>query len=352
MGEFREKQIKTKKTFTMKKIIIKQNIGVDIAKDDFKVVFSTMGTNLEKRILGSRTFSNNHKGCRDFLQWANSKKDQQLDLHVTVEATGIYHESLCYFLCQEANINIHVVLPNLSKKYGQSLGIKSKTDKIDAQILAQMGLERELMVWQPISKELLFLKQITRERGALLQSKTVVNNRLHAYTHQGKPNKSSLTRLKKHLAFLDKQILQIEREIKIFVDQDERLKTKLSYLTSIPGVGFITAVTIVAETGGFECFTNIKQLTSYAGLDIKIRESGAWKGKSKISKRGNSHIRKCLYMPALTAAKYATTLQSSYERISSKHGSKMVGVVAVQRKLLGLMFSLWKNEQMYMHTAK
>jgi len=335
----------------MEKNIIKQNIGVDISKNDFKVAFSTIGSDLQKKVLGSRTFTNNLKGCQEFLQWSNAKKNGHLDLHVTVEATGVYHEHLCYFLCKQQGIKVHVVLPNLSKKYGQSLGIKSKTDKIDAQILAQMGLERELIAWQPINKDLLFLKQMTREREALVESKSAVNNRLHAYTHQGQPNTSSVNRTKKYLIFLDKQILQIEQEIKSFIEGDENLKTKLSYLTSIPGVGFITAVTIVSETGGFESFTNIKQLTSYAGMDVRVRESGTWKGKSKISKKGNSHIRKSLYMAALTASKYATTLQGFYDRISTKKGSKMVGIVAIQRKLLGLMFSLWKNEQMYVQNA-
>ena len=334
----------------MKHMIIKQNIGVDIAKDDFKVVFSTLGEQLQKKIVGSRTFRNDFKGCKDFLHWACARKDKGLCLHVTVEATGVYHEQLCYYLCREADLKVHVVLPNLSKKYGQSLGSKSKTDKVDAQILSSMGLERDLREWQPISKDLLFLKQLTRERDSLIQTKTSASNLLHAYTHQGRPNKSSVGRIKKRLLFLSKQILQIEEEIKLFIDGEEALKQNLSYLTSIPGVGLITAVTVVSETNGFEGFASIKQLTSYAGLDVVIRESGKWKGMSRISKKGNSRIRKVLYMAALTASQYAPTLKTAYERISGNHASNMVGMVAVERKLLGLMFSLWKNKQMYKAT--
>jgi transposase len=351
MGGFRKETNTNKKFIEMKKTIFKQNIGVDIAKDDFKVVFSAFVETSRTKILGSRTFSNSLKGCKDFLDWATSKMDKSLELHVTMEATGIYHETLCYFLCREPDVKIHVVLPNLAKKYGQSLGIKSKTDKIDAQILSQMGLERELITWQPISKDLLFLRQIVRERSVLQKSKTAVKNQLHAYCHQGRPNQASIARAKTHIAFLDEQVLQIEQEIKSFVDADQKLKTKLSYLTSIPGVGLITAVSVVAETGGFETFTSIKQLTSFAGLDVKIRESGKWKGKSKISKRGNSHIRRALYMSALVAARYAPTIQNVYKRIHTKHGSGMVAIVAVERKLLGLMYSLWKNEQMYKSVA-
>ena len=103
---------------------------------------------------------------------------------------------------------------------------------------------------------------------------------------------------------LNKQVKEIEKEIKTLVNQDDKLKKKFEYLQNIPGVGLLTIATIVAETNGFETFTSIKQLTSYAGLDVKIAESGTWKGKSRISKRGNSHIRKALYMPSMARVRF------------------------------------------------
>ena len=125
------------------------------------------------------------------------------------------------------------------------------------------------------------------------------------------------------------------------------MKTKIGYLDSIPGVGLITAAVIVAETNGFAAFESIKQLTSYAGLDIRIQESGKWKGKSKISKRGNSHIRKALYMPSISKKTYDWATKQFFERIKEKKGIGMIALIAVERKLLGLMFSLWKKEEMY-----
>jgi len=119
------------------------------------------------------------------------------------------------------------------------------------------------------------------------------------------------------------------------------------YLLSIPGVRLLTAATIVAETNGFAAFESIKQLTSYAGLDVRIAESGKWKGKSKISKRGNSHIRKALFMPSLSKITHDKATKQFFERIKTKKGIGMVATVAVERKLLGLMFSLWKKQEMY-----
>ena len=196
-----------------------------------------------------------------------------------------------------------------------------------------------------------------------MRCKTNISNQLHAYSHHGKPNKATIDRSKKSVSFFDRQIKQIEKEIKDFactlrtcawhstsstrVNKDKELKAKMEYLLSIPGVGLVTATVIVAETNGFAAFESIKQLTSYSGLDIRISESGKWKGKSKISKQGNSHIRKALYMPSLSKIRHDKKTEQFYERLKEKKGVGMVAVVAVARKLLGLMYSLWKKEEMY-----
>jgi len=86
---------------------------------------------------------------------------------------------------------------------------------------------------------------------------------------------------------------------------------------------------------------------AYAGLDVRIQESGKWKGKSRISKRGNSHIRKALYMPSISKKTYDAATKQFFERIKEKKGVGMIAIVAVERKLLGLMFSLWKKEEIY-----
>ena len=330
----------------MKSEIIKQNVGVDVAKDDLKVALSNLTIDYCVVVRATRTFPNTAKGFGQLQEWVSLKRNPELAVHLTMEATGVYYEGVAYFL-YEQGYSLHIVLPNHAKKYGQSLGIKSKTDRLDAQTLAQMGLERELRLWQPVSPSLLVLKQLTRERDALVRSRTTSSNHLHAYRHQGKPNKDSIKRTVKHITFLDKQIKQIEKEISSFVNQDKELKDRMVYLLSIPGVRLLTAAIIVAETNGFAAFESIKQLTSYAGLDVRIAESGKWKGKSKISKRGNSHIRKALFMPSLSKITHDKATKQFFERIKTKKGIGMVATVAVERKLLGLMFSLWKKQEMY-----
>jgi len=331
----------------MEQNIVKQNIGIDIAKDDFKVCFSVINQKMQIKVRGSRTFANSFKGFKEFAEWLNRKREMSDNLYFTMEATGVYYENLAYFLWQRDDFIVRVVLPNKVKSYARSLDFKSKTDKIDADILARFGLERELKTWQPISPNLLELKQLTRERDMLVRNRTAASNRLHAAEHQGKPNKKIIVRTKTQISLFDEQVKEIEKEIKTLVNQDDKLRKKFEYLKSIPGVSLLTSAVIVAETNGFETFTSIKQLTSYAGLDVKIAESGTWKGKSCISKQGNSHIRKALYMPSLSRIMCDKAAKRFYENLVNRKGYSMIALVAVQRKMLGLMFSLWKNEQMY-----
>jgi transposase len=331
----------------MEQNIVKQNVGIDIAKDSFRVCFSVLQSKMQIKVRGSRTFSNNFKGFKEFALWLEKKRESSDNLHFTMEATGVYYESLAYFLWQQSDFIVQVILPNKIKNYAKSLDLKSKTDKIDAAVLARFGLERTLRVWQPISPNLLELKQLTRERDTLVRTRTAACNRLHACKHQAKPNKTIIVRTKKQISLLDKQVKEIEREIKALVNQDDKLKKKFKYVNSIPGVGLFTFATVVAETNGFETFTSIKQLTSYAGLDIKIVESGSWKGKSRISKQGNSHIRKALYMPSVSRIVHDKSAKLFYENLLNRKGHAKIALVAVQRKMLGLMFTLWRSEQMY-----
>jgi transposase len=119
---------------------------------------------------------------------------------------------------------------------------------------------------------------------------------------------------------------------------------------TIPGVGKLTAVIIFAETNGFELIRNKKQLTSYAGLDIKEKQSGtSVKGKPRISKRGNRFIRKALHLPSLSAVKYNNNQKDLYSRIVAKSGIKMKGLIAVQRKMLELIYILNKNKKPFIN---
>lgn len=331
--------------------IIKQNVGIDISKQDLASCFIVLYEDGSLKIKGTRKFNNRTDGIKALLEWAAKKADSFLSLSFTMEPTGVYHENLAYYLNDQDQL-VHIVLANRAKKYAESLQPKSKTDKLDSKSLAQMGVERKLELWNPGSPVYRKLKILTRERSALIKLRVMLKNQLEAMSHSSLTNKKSINRLKKLIKDFDNQETKIEKDIEAMVDKDPELKSKLLKVTTIPGIGFLTAITIIAETDGFALIKSIKQIVSYAGLDVKLRESGIWKGKAKISKAGNVHIRKALYFPAYSSIAHTVTYKLFYERLIEKKGVSMIASVAVQRKLLGLIYTLWKNDTVYIENYR
>ncbi len=327
------------------KQINKTNVGLDISMDTFAATIAVLNDDLEIDFLGYGEFENNKKGFKSMEKWIKSFNIKSEEFHFTMEGTGVYYEKIANYLHQK-NHSVHVVLANKTRRYAESLDIKSKTDKIDSKNLSQFGIERKLKNWQPPISYFAELKSLTRERANVIKLRTQLKNNLHALNHSYSPNKDNIRRLNSIIKSLNAQVKEIEAEIRLKSKSDVEIKEKIDKLTSIPGVGEITAVSLVAETDGFALIENSKQLTSYAGLDVRIRESGKWKGQSKISKKGNSFIRSALYFPALTAIRCSNEFKSTYERITTKKKSK-VGITAISRKLLVLVYSLWKNDITY-----
>lgn len=326
-----------------KKQTLRQNIGIDVSKDEFEANLVVLTDQFETRSMGRKIFKNTPNGIDSFIEWANKKADPSVELQFTMEATGVYYENLAFTLYEKGRI-IHVVLPNLSKKYGESLGLKSKTDKLDAKSLGKMGVERKLTKWQPASKNLKQLKVLTRERAKRQKEKTRTKNQLHALKNSYNPPQSSITRYKELIDFLENQVKAIEKEILHLIKEDEILNAKIQRITSTPGLGITTVASVVAETNGFAAISSIKQLQSFAGYDVQLRESGKWKGKTKISKKGNSYIRQALYFPAYSIIKHSPYHKAFYNRLYNNKEKSLIAATAVQRKLLGLIYTLWKND--------
>lgn len=326
--------------------VIRTNVGLDMAKATFWASICVLTLRGEVECRGSREFSNSKKGFKELEKWIKEHDANRAELHFTMEATGVYHENMAHYLYGKQH-HVHIVLPNKAKKFAESLDNKSKTDKLDAKALGQLGAERTLVGWSPASPTFKVLKSLTRERASLIAIRTQLKNSLHALKGARIRFVAVLKRTKSMIQELNTNIKSIEKEIASIVKGDEALRDQLAYLTSIPGVSLLTAVIVAAETDGFSLIGNVRQLCSYAGLDVKIVESGKWKGRSKISKKGNSHIRAALYMPSLSTARYCNQHKVFYNRIVERKKKPMIGVTAVSRKLLILMYTLWKSETLY-----
>lgn len=332
--------------------IIKQCVGIDISQDSFTTCICFSGESQKYHFSEVKNFKNDKSGFNQLLRWVRKHCDGSIETVFLMEATGVYYEGLAHYLHNLKQV-VHVVLPNMSKHYFSSLNIKTKTDSLDAKILSRFGAERTHHRWAPPSSVFLELRNLTRFYVQLQEQKTALNNIQHskeaAHEVQAIILKSNRTLIKE----IDKQIEVCKREIEKLVKQDADLNVKVQRLLTIKGVGLITVVTIIAETLGFEHFKNIKQVVSYAGYDVVQRQSGSSvKGKTRISKKGNRYIRNALYFPAMVSCRYNNDLKTTYLRIIKKKPSKMVGQVAIQRKLLVLIYTLWKNNTQYQEGYK
>ena len=325
---------------------IKQVIGIDVSKDTFHVCFGSIDEKQNIKVLKQSSFANNEKGFKQLLSWKSKSLDATIDLWYVMEATGVYYENLAYFLSENEQ-NISVLLPNKSKSFAKSLDIKTKTDKVDAAMLCRIGLERILPTWKVPTVLMKQIKSLCREYKSLKASGAKIKVRLHAYKHSYKPEKRTMSRLKQQLALLEKQILMVEKEIRSYISKDELLQKRIHNIEQVKGLSLITIITVIAETNGFASITNAKQLTSYSGLDITMNQSGQFYGRTKISKKGNSHIRSALYLPAMSAIRSNIRLKQFYDNVMQKHTCGKVGIVAVARKMLILIFTLWKNNANY-----
>ena len=324
--------------------ILKQVLGVDIAQKELVVSLGRLTEDLNVEIYSHQVFSNKESGFKALLKWLLKNINQDIAVRAVMEATGVYHQKFAHFMI-ENNIEVSIVLPNNISNFLRTLQIKTITDKTCGDAIARFGLERNLNVWHKPNEVYTKLQQLTRERDQLVDQRTICKNRLHAEKSEACPNKESVKRINSLIKFLNKQEQEIKLEIKKLIDKNPEINEQINRMTSIPGLGELTAVIILAETNGFELIRNKKQLTSYAGMDVREKQSGtSVKGKPRLSKKGNRHIRKALHLPSLSAVKFNPTHKEMYHRLVSIHGIKMKALVAIQRKMLELSYILVKNK--------
>jgi len=327
--------------------LVKQIVGIDVAQKELVVCLGRMTEDWSPEIFAHKTFANNVKGFNALENWVKKFVNPDISVRFVMEATGVYHEPLAYYLSDQGYV-ISIVLPNKISNYFRTLEVKTINDQTASQAITLFGLERKLEDWKRPNVVFKRLRQLVRERDQLVQERTIVKNQLHAEKSEAEPGGSSMLRMKKRIALLDKQEMEIKTEIQAIVKKDKTTSDAVQIISTIPGIGLLTAVTVLAETNGFELIRNKRQLTSYAGLDVVQKQSGtSVQGKPRISKRGNKYLRKAMYLPALSVMRWDERFKGVFSRVVAKNGIKMKAGVAVQRKLLEMTYTIFKTNQPY-----
>jgi transposase len=331
----------------MIKRLLKQVVGIDVAQKELVISLGNMDEDALINVYASKTFLNNEKGFMALLLWVKKQTLEEFPLRYVMEATGVYHESLAYFLSNKT-YQVSIIMPNKITNFFKTLEIKTVTDKSMAEAITMFGLEKKLDNWIQPKKVFRELRQITRERDQLIVERTMLKNQLHAEQVEAYPSVKTVTRIKDRIKMANKQLNETMAEIKESIKKDTELNQAITLITTIPGIGVLTSAVIMAETNGFELIRSTSQLSSYAGFDVKEKESGtSVKGKPRISKRGNRHLRKAMHMPALAAIRHSERYKDIFVRIVSRNGIKMKAAVAVQRKLLEMAYTIYKTKTPY-----
>ena len=327
----------------------RQCVGIDIAKEKFNAclfmydIASDMGCGTK-----SVEFKNTKQGFNQLVKWARKECLKEYPLTFIMEPTGVYYEPLAYHLCKIQQ-TVYIVMPNKARDFCNYEGIKTKTDEMDARCLALLGcVNRKLTPWQPPKPIFRELRQMTRFVEEIQKVRTMLSNHLEALTHGAEPVDSVVKHYKKLIADIDKQLQANLNNIKDKIATDKELEEKVERICTIKGIGYLTVVAIIAETNGFNLITSRKQLASFAGLDVIASQSGNDDPKHVISKKGNTHIRRALYWPGISASRFNPQMKDMYGRICKRNPKvKMIGITALMRKMLLLTFTLWKNGEAY-----
>jgi transposase len=273
------------------------NLGIDISKKDFHVVLLTGETRTKPR-----KFTNDPQGFESLQQWLKQKGIERL--HACMEATSIYGDALAEFL-YSLGFEVSIVNPARIKGFAKSELLRTKTDSVDAALIARFCAAIKPALWKPTAPEVKELQALVRRLDSLQEMVAAEQNRLETATSKV----AELTQ--SHLEYLKQQQALIKQLISDHFDQHPHLKQQHDLLISIPGIGSQTAAVLLAEIGCIEDYQNARQLAAHAGLTPCERSSGtSVHGKTRLSCTGNSRLRKALYLPAVVSMRHNPLLKA------------------------------------------
>ncbi len=307
-------------------------LGIDIAKLKFDVCLIKENGRTKHKV-----FQNTRHGFEQLAAWLNSH--QASDLHTCLEATGTYGEELALFLF-DAGFVVSVVNPAAVRAFANAGLSRTKTDKVDAELIARFCIAQQPFGWSPPALELRELQALVRRLDALVEMRVMEENRLSA----GGLTALVRSSLDEHIAYLIEEIKQTERLIEEHINNHPDLKERSALLDSIPGIARATAALLLAEMTNIKEYTSARQAAAYAGLVPRERRSGSSvRGRVCMSKIGNARLRKALYFPAMTALRCSDFFKAWAEPLRMRGKAKMTVIGAAMRKLIHLAYGVIKT---------
>lgn len=309
---------------------MKTILGIDVSKLKLDCALR-----LESGKIRAKVIDNTPEGfavLSAFLQ-----KHGVTELHACMEATGTYWEAAAEYLV-DCGFTVSVVNPAKIKAFGSARLTRTKTDKVDARLIAEFCATQNPEAWTAPSGAIRELRALVARRSALDAMRTQEKNRLQVARDGVRAG------IEAHLAYLDKAMAEIEALIREKIDNDPDLKNQRDLLDSIPGLGDKTIPVLLSYYGGVRRFEKAKEAAAFAGLDPRQHQSGSSvRGKTRLSKVGHSFLRKALYMPAMVAITKTTWGRAFKDRLKTAGKPPMVIIGAMMRKLVHVVFGVLKS---------
>jgi transposase len=306
----------------------KSILGIDVSKRKLDVALIINDNTLTK------TFDNSPKGCKFLAAWLKSLHLEAV--HVCLESTGVYGDLVAQIMHESGHL-VAVVNPLRIKAYAASTLRRNKTDQADARVIADFCLTQQPEQWFPPSAEMLKIQALSRRIEALEEMLQAERNRLDVSPKDTKPS------IRRIIKTLEKEIQDLNKQVKEHIDQDPKLKNQSDLLKTIPGIGEKTSNLLLGEVE-FERFESARDVAAFAGVTPKQRQSGTSLNFTRLSKMGNSRLRKGLYFPAIVAGQHNEIIKAFAKRLENNGKSKMQIVCASIRKLLHIAFGVLKSQ--------
>lgn len=308
-------------------------LGIDIAKASYQVSL--------RRAEGKRrhkSFPNTVAGHATLLTWL--AHHDGAPVHACLEATGTYGDAVATVLA-DAGHTVSIVNPAAVKAFAQSQLRRTKTDGVDANVLADFCTVMAPPTWTPWPVEVRTLQGLVRRHDAVQEMLTQELNRQQAGALAA-PVADSLQRM---IDALKAELADLARQIRDHLDQHPSLRAQRDLLCTIPGIGAATVARLLAECRAITDFDSARAYAAFAGLVPRERQSGASRPRAHLSKLGAARLRWALYFPALAAMRFNPILHTFSARLLAAGKQKMVVVAAVMRKLLHIVYGVLKHQR-------
>jgi transposase len=309
--------------------------GIDVAHQTLAVAIRT-GEKASK----PEEFANTPSGHQALL----TRLTQAGVERVCLEATGSYHLDLALAL-DAGGLALMVVNPKAAKRFAEALMTRTKSDAVDAAVLADFAQRMPFEPWQRPDRAALELRAYARRLNALTEARTQIKNQLHALQQSATTPALILEEVQLAIDETNARIERLRTAALALIATEAALKNTFDLLTSAKGIGAASAIQLMGELLVLPPDLRAKQWVAMAGLDPRHATSGTSVNKKpRLSKAGNRHLRGALYMPALSATRHDEHVKGYYRHLIEDRGLKKIqAVCAVMRKLLHAIHGMLKT---------